>query len=517
LPDDREPVVEPVAAAPARARRMGWSIAANYASLGASILFFIALLPFVNAKLGNGTQGAWTIVLSAVGYMRVLDLGVGAATARFVAQSRSEEETNHIVATNAAVLALTGLAGTVVALCIAYAASRGVFGNQHGLALAMGIATVATALQVPLNVFGNVLFGLHRLVERNAFLVARVLGSAILIVVTIELGGGLVAFVTAAAATEVAVMLVQAVYCMARIPGLRPRPRDIEWRRVPELARFSGGVGAMMVAAQVLFYSDALVIGAARGEVAAGIYAPAMRGAEGASSLLSQFVDVFLPVFAGLQADEDDGRANQLLALGMRMSVVIGFPLLVLLVGLGEPLLHAWVGDGYDGAVAPLALLGAALTFTAPLRFGVIWAIGMGKHSRVAITTIGEAVLNLGLSIALVGPLGLWGVSLATLIAAVIANGLVLPNFILPEAGLSRWLAFWRPIAVGLAAMLPVIALLRWVITPGVIGSRPLTALAVIVSFGLCVLLLARLLMTREERVAGLRRLTRRPAPQVAV
>ena len=55
---------------------------------------------------------------------------------------------------------------------------------------------------MPLNIFGNVLFGLHRLVERNAFLVARVLGSAIAIVVTIELGGGLVAFVTAAAATE---------------------------------------------------------------------------------------------------------------------------------------------------------------------------------------------------------------------------------------------------------------------------------------------------------------------------
>ena len=32
---------------------------------------------------------------------------------------------------------------------------------------------------------------MHRLVERNAFLVARVLGSAIAIVVTIELGGGL--------------------------------------------------------------------------------------------------------------------------------------------------------------------------------------------------------------------------------------------------------------------------------------------------------------------------------------
>jgi O-antigen/teichoic acid export membrane protein len=493
------------------ARRVGWSIVANYASLGASILFFIVLLPYVNARLGSSVQGAWTIVLAAVGYLRVLDLGVGAATARFVAQSRSDEETNHIVATNAAVLALTGLAGTAVALGVAEAASRGVFGHQHGLALALGVATASTAIQVPLNVFGNVLFGLHRQVERNAFLIARVFGSAIMIVITIELGGGLVAFVSAAAATELVVMLAQAAYCTVRIPGLRPRPRDIEWSRVPELARFSGGTGALLVAAQILFYSDALVIGAARGSLAAGIYAPAMRGAEGASSLLSQFVDVFLPVFARLQKDERDDRGHALLERGIRMSIVVGFPLLVLLVGLGAPLLHAWVGDGFGAAVAPLALLGGALTFTAPLRFGVIWAIGTSRHGRVAVTAIGEAILNLGLSIALVGPLGLWGVALATCIAAVIANGLVLPALILPAAGLSPWRSFWRPITIGLVAVLPVTVLLRFAITPGVESSRPLTALAALATFGVCALLLARLLMTANERAEALR-LVRRGA-----
>src|SRR5450432_317397 len=156
---------------------MAWSIVANYASLATSILFFVALLPYINARLGSSTLGAWTIVLSAVGYPRHLDLGVGPATARFVAQSRSAEETNHIVATNIAVLLLAGLIGTAVALGLVEAADRGVFGHQHGLALAMGIATVSTAVQVPFNIFGNVLFGLHRLVERNVFLVARVLGS----------------------------------------------------------------------------------------------------------------------------------------------------------------------------------------------------------------------------------------------------------------------------------------------------------------------------------------------------
>jgi O-antigen/teichoic acid export membrane protein len=507
-----EPPVSEDAASPTGNRRVAWSIAANYTSLGASILFFIALLPYVNARLGSDIQGAWLIVLSAVGYLRVLDLGVGPATARFVAQSRSGTETNQIVATNAAVLAIAGLLGTIVALGLVEAASHGVFGHERGITLAMGIATISTALQVPLNIFGNVLFGMHRLVERNAFLVARVLGSAIAIVVTIELGGGLVAFVTAAAITELVVMIGQAVYCTVRIPGLRPRARHVQWRRVPELARFSGAVGAMSVAAQVLFYSDALVIGAAQGPHAAGIYAPAMRSAEGASSILAQFVDVFMPVFAGMQADEREDRAAGLLARGMRISVVTGFPLLALLIGLGSPLLHGWVGDGFGGAVGPLAMLAAALIFTAPLRFGVIWAIGTGRHSRVAATSIGEAILNLGLSIALVGPLGISGVALGTLIAAVIANGVVMPNFILPVAGLGRWSSFWRPVTIGLVAMVPLVAVLRWVVTPAVVDSRPLTALATLASLAFGILLLGRIMLTPGEREGALRRFRRRVA-----
>ena len=157
-------------------------------------------------------------------------------------------------------------------------------------------------------------------------------------------------------------------------------------------------------------------------------------------------------------------------------------------------------------------MLAAALIFTAPLRFGVIWAIGTGRHTRVAATSIGEAILNLGLSIALVGPLGISGVALGTLIAAIIANGIVMPNFILPGAGLGRWSSFWRPVAIGLVAMLPLVALLRWVLTPAVVDSRPLTALATLGSLAVGILLLGRIMLTPGERESALRRFRRRVA-----
>jgi len=103
-------------------------------------------------------------------------------------------------------------------------------------------------------------------------------------------------------------------------------------------------------------------------------------------------------------------------------------------------------------------------------------------------------------------------VALATLIAAVIANGLVMPNFILPMAGLNRWSAFWQPVAIGIIAMAPVVAVLRWVITPAVVDSRPLTALATLATLALGILLLGRIMLTHDERESALRRFRRRVA-----
>lgn len=485
-------------------RRLGGAIASNYVAFSAQVVFLLALTPYVIARQGAGVFGAWTIVLLVAGYLRLLDLGIGQATARFVAARFSVAERREVVATSIVVLALAGLVGTLTGLVVA-ALSPGIFGDHAGLPQALAVMAVSTGLQVPLNTFGNALFGLGRIVERNAFVTARMVVSALAIVVTVETGGGLAAFVSAQAAGELAVMLAQAAWCRFRIEELKVSWRDARRSHLREVGSFSIAVLGFTVATQLAFYSDGLVIGAALGTAAVAVYTVAARLVEGTSQLLSQFADVFMPVFAELDAAEQTERGRALFFAGTQVTLVIGFPLIGLLIALGEPLIRLWIPqDAFAASWPPLAMLAGALVFTAPLRFGVLWAIGSARHGRIAFYAIVDSVANILLSVLLVGPLGIVGVSLATLVTLAISNGWLIPRAVCAGLGVPLWSGYLRPVLVAACALAPLVLAARLVLSPAVDGSIGLTILAACGWLLVSGVVLAVVVLDRGQR-AGLR------------
>jgi O-antigen/teichoic acid export membrane protein len=196
----------------------------------------------------------------------------------------------------------------------------------------------------------------------------------------------------------------------------------------------------------------------------------------------------------------------------------VGYPLIALTVGLGGPLIHAWVGDGFEDAWIPLALLAGGVAFNAPLNFAVFWAVGAARHQRIAVYSIIDALANVALSIVLVGPLGINGVALATCIALAVSNGWFMPRAILPQLGVSVWRAYHRPMLIAAALVAPFTLLMKFVVAPAVGDSR---ALVVLVSF--CWIALGTALVAavlagarpRREAVAAVRRRLR-PVPAVS-
>src|SRR3954468_3992411 len=149
-------------------------------------------------------------------------------------------------------------------------------------------------------------------------------------------------------------------------------------------------------------------------------------------------------------------------------TLVVGYPAIAVLAGLGAPLIQLWVGDGFEDAWLPLVLLCGGVAFTAPIRFGVLHAIGAARHGAIARVAMVEAVANLALGILLVNLVGLWGVALAVVTSLAVSNGIVIPHIVYPQLGLSTWHDYHRRVLLALAPMLALVALLHVVIGPGV-------------------------------------------------
>jgi O-antigen/teichoic acid export membrane protein len=479
--------------------RFGSAIASNYVALVVQVVVLLALTPFIVGERGRETLGAWAIVLAVSGYIRLLDLGFGQATSRYMATHADRLERQVLLASSMAVLSVVGLVGIVGGVCVA-AASDSLFGPQEGLPGALALMSIATGLQVPLNTYGNALFGLRRIVTRNGFVVARSLGGAAAIVITIAAGGGLMAFVTAQATTELAVMAVQAIYCHRRIPDLHAAPRDVDRHRIREIAGFSAASFGLSVATQLAFYSDGLIIGGALGAVAVGIYSVAARIADGTSLLLSQFADVFLPEFAKHDATDRLDRSRRLFVGGVRTTLFVGYPLVGLMMALGGPLVTLWVGDGFEEAWTPLALLAGTLAVTSPLRFGMLWAIGAGRHGRIATYAIVESLCNIVFSIILVGSMGIDGVALSTFVTISVTNGWVVPRLIGRGLEVSLRRTYIRPIAIATLSLVPLGIATRLAVAPAVNGEPLLTVLAAVGWLAAALAVLAVTVLRPEDR-----------------
>lgn len=489
--------------------RLAHSVATNYLALAVQAGTLLVLTPVLLKTRDASLLGGWTLCQAVAGYIRLLDLGVGPTVARFVAATDDRREQGVIAAT-ATVLMMGGLAlAAALGLALSWQADNIADGiSQLGPALL--VASIAAGIQLPLRISSHVLFGLERIPERNAFAIVRALAALAGALAAVAAGGDLLAIVAASAVGEVLASIGQVWHTRRRAGiSLLGRPRR---ELMPSLIRFGSGVLGLTAATQIVLYSDSIVLGVASGAAAVGVYAVAARAVEGASLMLSQAVDVFLPRLTRLQAQKGADGAGAIVRLGVLLSVVVGLPVLAIFIGCADAVVRLWVGDAGADAVTPLALLAAALAFNLPLRFPVLWALSTDNHRPIALIAVAEAIANVALSVALVGSLGGKGVALATLISVGVSNGAVIPVIAVRASGLRLWRDYALPILTALALLTPLTSAQALLV--------PSLAPAVGVAVGLViavlhVAVLARVLLDAATRRALRARLFRRSSAVV--
>jgi O-antigen/teichoic acid export membrane protein len=476
------------------------AIASNYAALAAQAALLLILTPYLIDRRGAAVFGGYALVVAISGYMRLLDLGLGPTIARFVARHRTEaQELSRIVAGGLAVSSLLAAVALLGAALVAVADPNARAGNED-LTLALVIGVAAGALQVPLRTFGHVLYGLDRLPLRNGYSVLRavlVLGA---IVASVEAGASLPEFVLAGAAAEVLISAAQAIHCLRTTPGLRPRPRYARLGEIRGLLRFSVGVLALSVSAQVSLYGNTIVLAAAIGTSAVAVYSVAARLVEGAALAMNQVSDVFMPALAKLDSRNEHERARGMVRKGVAVSFVLAVPLVGVLIGLGPALIESWVGSGFDDSATPLALLAAGIVLNAPIRFPVLWAIGAARHGAVSIVATVEAIAAILLGVALVGPLEVDGVALATAVTVAVSNGLVVPWLLLRDLQLPAWSTFYRPLLLSALLTGPLVVVTRLTVDAPVGDSPLLTVAAALAWYAALAVALSFVVLESDQR-----------------
>lgn len=426
------------------------------------VMFF--LTPFIVHRLGNTNYGIWTLIVSLTGYFGMLDLGIRSTVGRYVARYVGLDDpvnVNRTVSSAFVILGSSGLLALVGVLVTSLLLGKFHVDSQlQPIArTALLLAGINICVGLPLGVFSALLTALERFDIVNSVAVAGWLIRAALILVCLRLGYGLIAL--ALITLGVGMLEYVAIICIAK---RLYRPLRLNWRSVDrhmcrELATFGAFRFIWIIANQLIFYTDDLVIGVFLNAGAITYFTIGGSLINYGRNIVCRVTDTLGPSAAGMDARRDIAGLQKLLIVGTQITLVIALPLCLGFVFLGKQFIALWMGKGYGASVTVLLVLTIPQICSMPQYVSSMILTSMAKHRVLAYVSLANGLANLALSIFLVRKIGLIGVAWGTVVPELISAGLIIPIYMLRMVNLNAGEFLRRAYLRPLLSAIPIAAL----------------------------------------------------------
>jgi len=409
------------------------NLTANWIGYGLKLIVLFFISPFVVHSLGNVDYGVWCLLVSLTGYMGLLDIGLMSSISRYInfyIAKNDQDNLNRVVNTSLFTYLALSIILFIVATIIGHFLNEITRIPSHLMAHARWILYIFCA---------NILLGFISAVFRqllaanNRFDLMNVAGVAVLAISTVgtivvlKYGYGLLALATVQVISSFIGCLILYHLAKGYGPSFQIRRAFVRKKIFLELCQF--GVFAFIsdVGAQLVLYSDSIVIGLLISAAAITFYNIGLMIAEYGRTIVIQVRNVLTPDILKSSSGNNLEEIRWLLIQSTCLLMFIAVPIMVGFVTLGKEFVYLWMGQGYEQCATILSILaisqlGATASFSC---FQTL--IGAGRVKWVASITIAEGIMNLGLSIFFVTvcKLGIVGVALGTLIPMIGFTGVV--------------------------------------------------------------------------------------------
>ncbi len=450
------------------------NVGSSWFALGVNVLVGIFLSPYILHRLGDEAFGLWILIFSITGYYGLFDLGIRSSIVRYIAKysaTDEQDELNRLV--NTAMFSYGGigiLAMAITLIATYYVNSIFRVPTEFVVTARWLLLMVGTAVSLgfPLGVSSGILEGLQRFYLLNLTSIGSTLFRALLIVIALQHGRGLltVALITVSLPLINSLINAAAVFRHLR---LRLGAQYVSRSSLRRIASYSGTTFLIIVAGRLRFKTDALVIGTFVSAAAITFFTIGSRLVDYASEVVSSLAQLFVPMSSQSHATGDLDGLRKIFVVGNRACAFIIFPITAILTILGKSIIEAWVGPKYVATSYPvlLVLLYPTTLMLAQSASGrTLW--GMAKHRTWAWVVLAEGASNLILSVILVRPYGILGDAIGTAIPLTCSMILFLPRHLCRLLGIKLFTYLYRAFVLPLVLTIPMVGVLllmqRWFI-----------------------------------------------------
>jgi O-antigen/teichoic acid export membrane protein len=495
-----------------RVRRSLWNFASSAVFLVVTMLVALEATPYLVAWLGNKRYGGYRVVADGLGYLTLLELGLGGAVGPLLARALGQGDERAVRRTVAEgtraymrVSLITLAVGAMLTPLVPFFARDLAGPDVHDLQRAwlVGLSAVLSLWLLPL----------------RAVLEARQLGFAVNLALTgqsvaitalslllARAGWGMTGQAAAHAAGVWLCALGLAVIGLRLQPGLIRavvhEPQSPETRA--DLRALGGPSLVINVCSRVGLLADNLIVGGMLGAARVTSLVTTQRLIQAGQGVLQSVGSASWAALAELHAQKHSETFNKRLVEMSRLTAILAAAGLVPVVAFNREFVRLWMGPEFPYGGNLVAVSAAINAFL--LAEISLWAwcfTATGKTRALVWPSLASAVVNLVASVILTDRVGLAGPLLGTTLGFTMVGLWSLPWLLQREFGTSPRALAWAvapPFALGAVA--------TWLL--GHVAIEPSGLASLFLIEGACALVLLALglvFLTSEERAGWWNRL----------
>lgn len=414
-------------------------------------LIQILYTPMYMKYLGTSDYGINSLVQSIMGYVGILNLGLGSAivryTVRYRAEGKIEEEkslngmflTIFFIIMGISILIGFYLYFMIPTLFIEKFTSIELIKTQKVFILMM----ISTAISFPISVFSTNIVSRQKFVYQKGLSLLKMIITPIVGAILMTKGFGLLAVVTSVVILNLITYIFDIFYAFKL--GMRVKFKNFDINILQDISKYSFYIFLNIIIDRIYWGTDRVIIGKYMGTSAVGIYTIASIFNQVYVNLSTAISGVLFPKINILVVENKLKELSDLfIKVGRLQYILLGLISSGFMV-FGKEFIYLWLGEGYSDVY--IISLWIMIPATIPLiqNTGIAILQARNLHQFRSIIYFFIAILNIINSIQLVKNYGAIGCAIATGISYILGNIIVMNIYYHKKINIDIIL-FWKSI-----------------------------------------------------------------------
>ena len=424
-----------------------------------TIMTFI-YTPFLIKCLGKSEYGLYTIALSIMSYLSMLDLGFGNSMIRYTSKYKSlekKEEENEI---NGLFL-ISYLIICVVSLLIGVLLYKNVgllFGQKftaselNSARIIILILVVNVAIAFPLSVFGSYIISSEKFAFQKGLLTVKAILYPISLIYALFNGANAIVVVILMSAFNLAINLINAYYCIVKL-DMRFKISKSCLKYFKEISTYSFFIFLAMIVDSIYNNTDQIILGAVCGTAVVAVYGLFTQIRTMYEQMSTAISGVCLPkIVSMVEKKNSDDEVSAFFNKISKIQMIVMFLVLFGFILFGKAFVTLWGGADYVNAyyIALIILIPSTIPLTQNTAISICQA--KNKHKFRSVVYLFVALLNVIITIPLSKRFGAIGAAIGSSASLLLGNIIIINIYYYKKVNIDVITYFKNIIRITLAA-----------------------------------------------------------------